>query len=113
MAINITNNTFNAGEIKGVPNSQISINQAYIRLTVSLIEKGNKLRIRHSIYYSKDYYNSGITMNLNLDIPKNINYNRDVDGTDILEVAHNKVVDKLVESGIDESNIEIVDINLS
>jgi len=103
MAIQISGHTFNL-------NNGLTTDQTYIRLEVSLDQKGDTLKVRNSTYYSKDYYISGTTLNIPIYIQSRLDYNRDIDGNDILEIAHIKVKEQLVVSGIDTNKITFVDI---
>jgi hypothetical protein len=104
MAIEITNNTIDL-------RNGLSIDTLYIRLEVSLNEKGDTIRIRDSKYLTKEYYNSNKKISAPIRTPRSVSYDRDTQGSDILKIAHDKVKESLINDyNIDESNIEIVDV---
>jgi len=103
MAIQISGHTFNL-------NNGLSIDEIYIRIEISLNIKGDRITIRNSAYSSKDYYISGNKLSLPVILSTNIPYNREIDGNDILKVAHEKIKQDLIDYGVSEPNIQIIDI---
>jgi hypothetical protein len=104
MAIQVTGHTFNL-------NNGLSYDALYIRLDISLDIIGNQIRIRSNTYLDKSYFQNGQDLNTTLNLPRNISYNRETDGVDILQIAHNYIKDYLINKGISESKISFVDIS--
>lgn len=102
MAVKVTNTNVDLG-------NGLSIDQFYLRIEVSIEPEGDSLRIRTETYYSKDFYKNKKRLSLPLRLPVKIDYDRETDGNDILDIAHQKIKDSLIEKGYSESNISIVD----
>ena len=70
----------------------LQVSSCYARLTADVNTEGNRLRTMVNYYVSKENYNNGsgeiFVMNT---INPVFGYNRQTDGVDLLEVAHNKV----------------------
>ena len=92
MALQISGNI----EISG----GVTIPSAYARLTADVNGEGNRLRTIVNYYVSKDTYtnNDGEIYLMNSVLPV-YDYNRQTDGTDLLDVAHNKVKTELESYG--------------
>ena len=92
MALSITGNI----EISG----GITIPSAYARLTADVNQDGNRLRTMVNYYVSNEAYTNGsgeiYLMNTVLPV---FDYNRQNDGADLLDVAHNKVKAELESFG--------------
>jgi hypothetical protein len=92
MALNITGNI----QISG----GITISSAYARLTADINQDGDRLRTMVNYYVSKDAYTNGSGEIYLLDsILPVYDYNRQADGADLLDVAHNKVKAELEALG--------------
>ena len=105
MAVKVTNHEINL-------NNGLSFNEFYLRLEVSLNNNGDVIRLRVESYLNKEKYISGGRLQIPYRISNNFPYNREVDGTDILSLAHEKVKSELIEAGIPEEKITIVDITI-
>lgn len=93
--------------------NKVSLDSLYCRISVKVNSKGDKLDIFTENYSEKnDYKNNKNLPNLGLKYHYSVDYDRDVDGGDILDIAHDYVKTKL-ELAFDlvgSSNIKIVDI---
>jgi hypothetical protein len=105
MAVQISENTFNL-------RNGLSFDSVYIRIIATINENGDKINIRTNSYLSKDKYNNGNRISLPINFTRNIEYNREQDGADILQIAHNTIKQDLIDNSIPEEKIEIVDITL-
>lgn len=72
----------------------ITIPQVYIRLAYSVNKEGTEVMIQSSKYVSKESYQDNPLLNeisiSNLKNDHSFNYDRDIDGSDILLLAHEK-----------------------
>lgn len=105
----------------------ISIDKAYLRLEYKVNQYGNKIQCPIFTYSDKTSYDEdkgstyaqqGINCLLASRIPRELwfNYDKDVDGTDVLQVSHDKTRDYLVDpsqGGFPPSDVSIVDIDSS
>lgn len=70
----------------------ITIPSAYARLTADINQDGDRLRTMVNYYVSQDAYTNGSGEIYLLDSVLPVyDYNRQTDGVDLLDVAHNKV----------------------
>lgn len=105
MAIQVSNHTFNL-------RNGLSFDSAYIRIGANISQTGNKINMNCYSYLSKEKYNENIRIGLPISFNKYIDYNRETDGNDILQIAHNSVKQDLIDNSVPEEKIEIVDITL-
>ena len=106
-------------------NGNISIDKAYLRLEYTVNQYGNKIEVPVYTYYDKSSYEEDktspqfkSTANLLSSplIPRyfNYTYDKDIDGTDILQISHDKTRDYFIDASIFGANqISIVDIDSS
>lgn len=84
--------------IKGVLGT-LDVNRLYIRMQLHLKYSGTNLNVYNKIYLDKNSYEAN-TEGSNIPIsgiPNKLmlTYNRDVDGSDVLAIAHNKLAEYL------------------
>lgn len=106
MALQIDNTSVDLG-------NGLSVDQFYVRIQVEIQQAGTQLNIRAETYYSKDFYKEGKRLGVPYKFPRRIDYNRETDGSDVLEIAHNEIKNFLINQGISESNISVVDVTFS
>lgn len=88
----------------------IEIPQVYIRLLVGYGPAGSPLTVELKPYSSKESYDSGPNNTFDLEgvqLFQNFSYDRDIDGIDILLIAHNKVKEALSTDIIE--NLPVLD----
>lgn len=88
----------------------IQIPQVYIRLLVGYGPAGSPLSVELKPYSSKESYESGENNTFELDgvqLFRNFSYDRDIDGIDILLIAHDKVKEALSTDIIE--NLPVLD----
>lgn len=103
MALQVTNYSL---ELK----NGLSLSNFYIRLSVGMDEKGDKLRIDTKVYLSKEKYQQNSRVNLPIKLTKNLDYVREHNGIDLLRIAHNTIKEDLESAGVPTQKITFVDI---
>ncbi len=86
----------------------LSTSSAYARLSADVNKTGDKVRTAVSYYVSQEAFNNGAgNIYLSEPISTIFDYNRQNDGADILDVAHNKVKAELEELGYSVQIVEL------
>lgn len=86
----------------------LSTSSAYARLSADVNKTGDKVRTGVSYYVSQEAFNNGAgKIYLSEPISTIFDYNRQNDGADILDVAHNKVKAELEGFGYSVQIVEL------
>jgi hypothetical protein len=88
----------------------LTADNLYLRVSAEVNKGGTEIRIQTTCALSKEFYNERKNLPSSVLLSRKISYNREVDGPDILQLAHNQIKNDLIQAGIEENKISFIDI---